>query len=108
MRLRKNPFGAVRFSISGFLVAMVLLLVGSPILEHMEYGVLVESILMTLVLVSAVLAVGGRRRILFWAVLIVVPTVACRWVYTIWPEKMLPDVYLVSSLVFVAFIIWQL
>ena len=108
MNLRKNPFGIYRFSVAGFLTALVLLLVSTPVLEHIPYGDLVESVLVTLVLFSAVLAVGKRRRVLLWAVVMVVPTFIGRWLYQIWPEHMLPDVYLISSLVFVLFIIIQL
>ena len=87
---------------------LVVLLVGSPFLEHVEYGDLVEAALITLTLSSAVLAVGKRRRILLWSLVLFVPTVAGRWLYHFRQDQMLPDLYLISSLAFVLFIIVRL
>ena len=54
--------GLHRFSAAEFLVAVVLLFVVSPFVELIPGGNLIETVLITLVLVMGVLAVGRRRR----------------------------------------------
>jgi hypothetical protein len=71
-----RPFTPPRFSAAQFLIALVLLLCLSPLFNELAQGSLIEALLMTLVLVSAVPAVGGRRRTLLLAGLLAVPAVA--------------------------------
>jgi hypothetical protein len=104
----KNLAGVYRFSVAGFLAALVLLLITEPFVQNIAYGELVESVLLTLVLVSAVLAVGHRRRVLWLAIVLVTPALAGKWLYHFWPERGLLEIYLVSALLFVGFIIVQL
>ena len=52
-----------RFSAIELLVALVALFVSFPFVERFPSGALIESILLTLVLVSAVFAIEGRGRI---------------------------------------------
>lgn len=104
----KSPVGVYHFSVAGFLIALVLLLIGSPFLQYFKDGDLVESVLFTLVLVSAVLAVGRRRRVFVAALILLAPAFAGRWLYHFWPNQMLPDIHLIASVAFVAFIIIQL
>ena len=56
---------AWRFSVARFLGALVLILVASPFIEPLRHGRLIETALMTLVLLSALLAVHGGRRTLY-------------------------------------------
>lgn len=104
----KSLVGIYHFSVAGFLTALILLLVASPFLQHIAYGDFAESALLTLVLISAVLAVGRRHKTLLLSIGLVAPTILGRWFYQFWPDHMLPDVYLISSLAFVLFIISQL
>ena len=53
MKFPKSPVGIYHFSVAGFLVSLILLLVTAPILPHFRYSDLVESFLFTFVLVSA-------------------------------------------------------
>ena len=62
---------------------------------------------MTLVLVSGVLAIGGRRWKLVVAVILVSPAVVGKWVNQFRPDLLPPEVHLITSLVFVGFVLWQ-
>jgi len=99
--------GFHRFSAAEFLIALVLLFIGIPFVEHIDKGEVIEVMLMTLVLISGVLAVGGRRRTLVWAVILVLPAVTGKWLKLFWPELVPPELSLVAGLVFLVFLIWQ-
>jgi len=60
--------GLFRFSGVYFLTALLLLIVTSPVIDRIEYGILIESALMTLVLFSALLAIGGAAARSYWVV----------------------------------------
>ena len=60
---------------------------------------------MTVVLVSGVLAVGGRRRTLLIAVALVLPAVVGKWVNQFRPDLLPPEVPLVTNMLFVGFIL---
>jgi hypothetical protein len=98
--------GLFRFSMPQFLVALILLLVAYPFVVDLDYGVLVEDILMTIILVSAVLAVGGRSWVL--TIVLVIPALAARWMDHYW-RGMAPSWLLhCGHMVFVGFVVLQL
>jgi len=108
-RQRLLPFqeGRFRFSVAQFLVALILLFVSFPFYERLHYGMVIASVLMTVVLASAVLAIGGRRRTLMWGILLVVPAIAAQWVRHMMPE--LHQAYsVVPGGIFVIYVIMQL
>jgi Ion channel len=100
--------GARRLSVVHFLIALVVLLVSVPFLDQVENGELIEAALITLVLLSAVLAVGGRRRTLIAAAVLVTPAVVGRWVDHVRPDAIPREVTLVAAMVFVAFVVVHL
>jgi len=53
--------GLYRYSVAGFLIALVVAFIGIPFIEPFDKDKHIEVILMTLVLVSGVLAVGGQN-----------------------------------------------
>jgi uncharacterized membrane protein YdbT with pleckstrin-like domain len=65
-----------RFSAVELLIAIVLLIVASPFV-----GQSVDAVLMTIVLLSTVLAIGERVRTLRLAALLVTPVVVARWLH---------------------------
>ncbi len=67
--------GVNRYSTVEFLIALVSLLVVTPLVEGLSQAVLIEGVLLTLVLGLAVLAVGAERRTLAIAVALSVPAV---------------------------------
>src|SRR5262245_22493265 len=100
--------GARRLSVAHFLIALVLLLVIIPFVEQLPYGDLLEAILITLVLLSAVLAVGGRRRVLIAACVLVTPALVARWIDHLRPDAIRRELVLVTAIVFAGFVVGHL
>ena len=102
--------GKFRFSAALFLVALIFLFIAFPFLELFgdKTGDSIEALLMTLVLVSGVLAVGGRRRTLVLAVVLVAPALIARWFNLFWGDSVPVEFYLVPALVFIGFVMLQL
>jgi hypothetical protein len=86
----------------------VLLMVVTPMVEDVPQGDLIEAILLTLVLVSAVLALGAQRRTFFQAALLVTPALAGKWMNHFWPEHLPPFVFLGAAMVFLVFVVAHL
>lgn len=102
---RLAHIGFRRFSAVEFLVALVLLFVAMPLVEDARYGKNIEASLMTVVLVSGVLAVGRSRRILIWSTVLAVPAVGGRWIHHFWPEQCSKEFVLFTALIFLVFLI---
>lgn len=93
---------------AGFLLGLVLLFAAAPFAEQIRGGETLESSALTLVLISAVFAVGRRRRVLWMAIFIVTPTVAGKWLHYFWPDSVSPVWFLPCVLIFIVFILFQL
>jgi voltage-gated potassium channel Kch len=104
---RPAHIGFRRLSTAEFLVALVLLFVMAPFFEKIPHGTGIEAVLMTLVLVSGVLAVGRSHRTLVWAVVLMVPAVAGRWLDHFWPGLVPQWVISIAGLIFLIFLIGQ-
>jgi hypothetical protein len=102
------PAGLTRYSTVKLLVALALLFFATPFIEDLPRGDLIEAILVTLVMVSSVLAVGGRRRTLLIALLLVIPAIACKWINHLRPDLLPPPFFLIPTFVFFAFIMTHL
>lgn len=100
--------GAARYSAVRLLVALGLLFVSAPFVEDLPQGDLVEAVLLTLVMVSAVRAVGGSRRTFIVALVLVVPTLAAKWINHLRPDLMPPVVYVCGAILFFGFVVAQL
>lgn len=100
--------GIMRFSAVELLIALVALFAVAPFLEAAPQGRLLEAVLMTLVLVAAVLAVGGRHRMLIITSLLMMPALVGKWVHHIRPDLFPPAAMLICEIVFIAFIIVNL
>ena len=85
-----HPVRVPRYSTVKLLVALGLLFVFTPFIEDLPRGDLIEAVLLTLVMVSGVLAVGARRRYLIIALVLVVPAVAGKWINHLRPDCYLP------------------
>jgi hypothetical protein len=97
-----------RYSAVELLVALVLLFVSAPLLEDLPQGNLVEAVLLTLVMVSAVVAVGGRRKVLIVTLLLLGLALAGKWINHFRPDLIHPVLFLATSVLFFAFVIVQL
>ena len=106
-RAAPRLIGLYRYSAAEFLIALVLVFIGIPFVEHFDKGKQIETILMTLVLVSGVLAVGGHRRTLLLGVILVLPALVGKWINQYWPEQASVEFFYVAGLIFLIFLIWE-
>ena len=97
-----------RFSTVELLVALVLLFVSFPFVEEVKGGDVIVSILLSLVLLSAVLAVADRKGVFFIALALAIPAIAGRWINHFWPAVVPPPVFLVAALALIAFVVANL
>ena len=94
-----------RFSTVQLLIALAVFLICAPFVEEFEGGRLVLSLLLSLVLLAAVFAVADRKRTLAIALVLAVPAIAGRWINHFRPDLIHPSVFLVCSLMLLAFVI---
>jgi hypothetical protein len=87
-----------------FLVALGLFIVAIPFVEALPRGELVNSALLTLVLISGVLVLQARRSTLVLAMLLMVPGLVARWINYSRPDLMPPAVHLVFGMLFLALV----
>jgi len=100
-------YGLLRHSVAWFLAALVLFFVTSPFVEALEYGRFIESATLTVVLVAAVLAVGGRRRTLVLASLLLAPVVLLRWIHHFRLDEGTYQFFIAAFLAFIGFVIFH-
>jgi hypothetical protein len=100
--------GVRRFSMVLLLIALALLIFFVPFVEEIKGGDLIVSVLLSLVLLSAVLAVASRGRTLTVALLLAIPAVVGRWVNHFQPHLVPPAIFLVAGIGLVAFVVGNL
>ena len=86
-----------RYSAIELLVALSLLFMTAPFVETLPYGGLIESVLLTLVMISAVLATGGKRWTLAVTVALVTPALAGKWLNYLAPGLVPTPVFLITT-----------
>jgi hypothetical protein len=100
--------GVLRFSAVELLATLALLFVTAPFIEGMRWGDLIEAFLATMVLVAAVLAVGGRRRALLLTTFLMSLALIAKWGHHILPHVFPESASLAFGAIFIAFIILNL
>src|SRR6266567_770501 len=97
-----------RFSMVQLLIALALLFFAVPFVEEIKGGALIVSGLLSLVLISAVLAVASRGCRLAVALLLAIPAVAGRWINHFQPHLVPPAIFLIAGIGLVAFVVANL
>jgi len=97
-----------RYSAIEFLIVLVVLIVSMPLLEGMRYGAVIEKVLLTVVMLSALLVVGAGRRVMVPAIILVLPAVSGKWISHYWPNLMPAEINLAAGVLFTAFIVVRL
>jgi hypothetical protein len=100
-----RQIGIWRFSAIELLGVLVLFIVMVPFVDDIPNGGFIEPTLLTLVLVSGLLAVGGRRKVLGQGLALLVPAVIFRWVHHLAPGLVHPSVFLGFGLFFIGFVV---
>jgi hypothetical protein len=98
--------GLFRFSMAQFLVALILLLLSYPFIVQLDHGVVIENALMMIILISAVLAVGGRSWVL--TIVLVIPALAGPWMDHYWRGVVPSWIINAARMLFVGFVVGQL
>ena len=96
--------GIRRYSAIEFLIVLAIWIVSTSFLTRVPYGDLIEAVLSTLVFLSAVLSVGGRRRTLIVAILLVAPAFVGKWLNHCRPELVSAAFFRAAAMLFIAFI----
>ena len=96
--------GVFRFSVAYFLCVLILNILVSPFVDQFWGGFLVETALMTLVFLSALLAIGGRLRTLLGAAL-VAPALVGEWLSYWRPDLTFSVVFRGGGLLFIGFVV---
>ena len=99
---------ARRFSAIELLIALFALFITLPFVETIREGTLIESILVSLVLISAIFAISAERSILVTAIALAFPTLLGRWIHEFRPDVVPPEVFLIGAILFVLFVIVNL
>lgn len=99
---------ARRFSTIELLTALFALFVTLPFVETLRAGTLIESILVSLVLISAIVAISAKRSILVIAMVLAFPALLGRWIHEFRPDLMPPELFLIGGILFVLFVIVNL
>ena len=97
-----------RFSTVQLLIALALFFICAPFVEEIKGGHLILSFLFSLVLLSAVLAVANRKRVLVIALVLAIPAIAGRWINNFRPDLVPPAVFLVGGLILIIFVVGHL
>ena len=97
-----------RFSTVELLVALALLFFFFPFVEEVKGGDIIVSILLSLVLLSAVLAVADRKGVFLIALVLAIPAIAGRWINHFRPDLVPPPVFLIAGLALIAFVVANL
>src|SRR5882724_10222987 len=93
LEMVRRPLKFRRFSAVGLLIALALLFFFFPFVEEVKGGDLIVSLLLSLVLLSVVLAI---------------PAIAGRWINHFWPDVVRPAVFLTAALLLTAFVVVNL
>ena len=104
---QKRPKPVLRFSLGSFLGVLILNILISPFVDRLQSGALIETMLITLVLLFAVLSIAGGQRALL-GVLLVSPAAVGEWL-NFWRPEM--SIYLLTrgaGLLFIGFVVIQL
>lgn len=97
-----------RFTSVQLLVSLLAFLVFSPMAEQSTALGVVESVLMTTILISALAVVGVRRRLLILSIVLVVPPFLGRWALHLAPDLLPGGLAQATTLLFVVLVIVQL
>ena len=97
-----------RFTNVQLLIALGLLFFFFPFVEDVKGGDIIVSILLSLVLLCAVLAVAERTSVLVIAIVLAIPAIAGRWISHFRPDLVPPPVFLTAGFVLIAFVVANL
>ena len=99
--------GLYRHSVAWFLASLTLLFIAAPFIQNLQNGHYLGSIIVTLVLIAAVMAVGGRRRSFAVACVLAIPVMIGWWLQHHQGEGLQFLIFLVSFISFLSYVLFQ-
>ena len=108
LRNTNSSTGGRRFSAVYLLAALGVLFLAAPFLDDLPGGDLIETLLLTAVMLCAVFAVSGRSRSWAWALVLFVPALGGKWANYFFPGSFSAVIYLGAAIVFFAFVVAHL
>jgi hypothetical protein len=100
--------GIARFSAMQFLIALILMILIVPFVERMRGGDLIEAALISIVLLSAVVAIDARPRTRLIAIALVAPAVLGRWTNHYAPGLIPAPLVMGTAVIFALFVVGNL
>ncbi len=97
--------GFFRYSTFELLCSLILLIATMPFVDGLSEGEVIEPILITIVLICALMAVGGRKKVLMMGFLLLLPAIATRWLHHFFPSLIPHMLYFSSGLIFIVFVV---
>ena len=94
-----------RYPVAAFLVALILAFVTSPFEEASHNGDLIESLGLSVLMLTGLLALSVRRRALVLGIVLVTPALAGKWLNHWWPVLIPDALFLVPALLFILFML---
>lgn len=89
-------------------MTLLLFIVVTPFLDIIPHGVLIQTVVLTFVLLSAVSVVAANRKTLVLAVAFAAPALVGKWANYFRPDIVPAEVFLAAAFVFVAFVVLSL
>jgi len=112
--VKRNKFGRLskpktwRVSTVKLLIALILLFAVTPFIENLPNGDFVESGLITVVMVAALIAIDRDHRVLVSAAVRFVPAIVAKWLSHFFPNYVSPLYVHSFGIAFFAFTIYQM
>src|SRR5262249_16321 len=97
-----------RFTTVQLLIAIAAFFVSMPFIGSLDAGPIIESTLITIMVVCGVVAIADRRRTVIVAVILAVPAVIGRWLHDYQPDLVPPELFLVAAILLILFVIANL
>ncbi len=91
-----------------FLSALILLLFAFPFVDTMSWGRTIEAFLLSIVFLSAIPAVGGRRASLIIALVLLLPALSSLWIGHLSPGVVPAEVTQGAAILFCGYIVAHL
>ena len=104
----RRRFRSHRFSAVQLLISLALLFICLPFIDEIKGGKLIVMCLLSLIVLSAILAIGDRKSVLVIALMLAIPAVVGRWINYFRPNLVHPAVFLVCGLLVMGLVIARL
>jgi Ion channel len=112
--VKRNKFARLstpeiwRVSTVKLLIALILLFAVTPFVEGLPNGDLVESGLVTMVMIASLIAVGREGRVLIVAAVLFVPALAGKWLHHFFPGYVSPLYFPIFGIIFFGFTMYRI